>query len=446
MEGYFCRSLSEIPFEENEEKKFEFCRYGSFKNWPCECPVYPSRLAKAGFFATGNGDEVTCYVCGTKKSDWKEGDDPRAIHRELSENCQFLSETYEENVPISMSQVTGDEASHDQRLSDLESLLEGPGDSQGLTISEEGVSQGIPIVSGEAVNRDSGIENDGSLNENSNRLCSLNSTNTADSLAEVASGISDIKIQGPSVSGQNQVKDDSNQKEAQGQRGMTRSRSSDSALSAASRSSGATSSSSTVSDASRANSRVASAKNGSSRKNPGMDIPPPTGAAIGPLRFERNRLATFKKWPSGAKVSATDLAKCGFAYTGSGDRVQCVFCKGILRNWEEGDRPHIEHRKHFPRCPLVLGIDSGNVPLPLGQTPRQYTSSQQGGSSTALNVAEGGTNMQSLGITTDRPKHAHFAIESQRVASFQNWPAYKHQTPQQLAEAGFFYAGLGFSI
>lgn len=63
-----------------------------------------------------------------------------------------------------------------------------------------------------------------------------------------------------------------------------------------------------------------------------------------------------------------------------------------------------------------------------------------------INVGGGSNNqslghMEALGINTDRPKHANFAVESTRLTSFNNWPQYKHQTPQQLAASGFFYAG-----
>jgi hypothetical protein len=46
-----------------------------------------------------------------------------------------------------------------------------------------------------------------------------------------------------------------------------------------------------------------------------------------------------------------------------------------------------------------------------------------------------------LGIVTDRPKHPQMAVEATRIASYTAWPTGKHQTPQQLAKAGFFYAG-----
>ena len=47
--------------------------------------------------------------------------------------------------------------------------------------------------------------------------------------------------------------------------------------------------------------------------------------------------------------------------------MQCVFCRGILRDWDPGDKPHIEHKNKFPRCPFLLGVDVGNVP----HTPSQ---------------------------------------------------------------------------
>lgn len=121
-------------------------------------------------------------------------------------------------------------------------------------------------------------------------------------------------------------------------------------------------------------------------------------------------------------------------FPGVGDRVQCVFCRGILRDWDVGEKPHIEHKNKFPRCPFILGVNVGNVRM----TPIQPAH--------RINVGGGSNNqslghMEALGINTDRPKHANFAVESTRLTSFNNWPQYKHQTPQQLAAAGFFYAG-----
>lgn len=48
-----------------------------------------------------------------------------------------------------------------------------------------------------------------------------------------------------------------------------------------------------------------------------------------------------------------------------------------------------------------------------------------------------------MGINFDRPKYPSYAILSERVKSFSDWPASMTQTPSDMALAGFFYAGYG---
>ena len=44
-------------------------------------------------------------------------------------------------------------------------------------------------------------------------------------------------------------------------------------------------------------------------------------------------------------------------------QVQCAFCRGVAGQWEEGDIPLIEHRRHFPRCPFICHLPVGNQPI-----------------------------------------------------------------------------------
>ncbi|KAL3847313.1 hypothetical protein ACJMK2_018228, partial [Sinanodonta woodiana] len=44
-------------------------------------------------------------------------------------------------------------------------------------------------------------------------------------------------------------------------------------------------------------------------------------------------------------------------------------------------------------------------------------------------------------MMSERPKHPEYAPLSSRVNSYSGWPAHLDQTPQQMAEAGLFYAG-----
>ena len=68
---------------------------------------------------------------------------------------------------------------------------------------------------------------------------------------------------------------------------------------------------------------------------------------------ESNRLCTFKSWQD-VFISPKKLANAGFVYTGREDFVQCVFCAGIIGNWEEEDDPMREHEKLFPKCAYVI--------------------------------------------------------------------------------------------
>ena len=48
---------------------------------------------------------------------------------------------------------------------------------------------------------------------------------------------------------------------------------------------------------------------------------------------------------------------------GNDDHVQCVFCEGIIGNWEDEDFPMTEHRLLYPACPFIRGLDVGNIPI-----------------------------------------------------------------------------------
>lgn len=80
------------------------------------------------------------------------------------------------------------------------------------------------------------------------------------------------------------------------------------------------------------------------------------------LRSEALRLATFQGWPL-QFLHPRDLSAAGFFYRGLGDQVQCAFCSIQISQWEMGDNPMTEHRKHAPNCAFVLQLPVGNIPL-----------------------------------------------------------------------------------
>jgi len=156
------------------------------------------------------------------------------------------------------------------------------------------------------------------------------------------------------------------------------------------------------------------------------------------LRSERVRLLTFHDWPERAAqiVEARQLAQTGLYFTGQADRVQCVFCRGFLRNWVQGDQPADEHRRHFPDCAFVRGQQVGNVldcvdtpTSPLTRTSSQYVPS----------VRE--TSAPPAPVLLPRPRHPNFVTLESRIQSFQGKRVPDGQQPNVLALAGFFYVG-----
>ncbi|KAJ8029980.1 Baculoviral IAP repeat-containing protein 7-B [Holothuria leucospilota] len=64
-------------------------RFDSYKRWP-HVHLKPSLLARAGFFYSGKGDQVTCFYCGGTLQNWKREDDPWVEHARLFRGCEWL--------------------------------------------------------------------------------------------------------------------------------------------------------------------------------------------------------------------------------------------------------------------------------------------------------------------------------------------------------------------
>ena len=120
----------------------------------------------------------------------------------------------------------------------------------------------------------------------------------------------------------------------------------------------------------RDNAGIIRANHRDSRSNPSESSPVDARRNINrkvtlvDYRYELCRLQSFHHWPSNASISPTELANAGFFYMGTDDRVQCIFCRGILRCWEPDDKALAEHLRHFPQCPFLTDPQSvGNVQL-----------------------------------------------------------------------------------
>lgn len=98
-------------------------------------------------------------------------------------------------------------------------------------------------------------------------------------------------------------------------------------------------------------------------KQKNQDIAPQPRDLAKLYAAESERLKTFNDWPTYAVVDKEELAKNGFIYLHVNDRVQCVFCRGVLSDWEQGDIVANEHKTHCPECPFAFGYETSNIPL-----------------------------------------------------------------------------------
>ncbi|XP_071115032.1 baculoviral IAP repeat-containing protein 7-B-like [Haliotis cracherodii] len=64
-------------------------RLASFRGWPSE--RFLRELSAAGFYYTGNSDNVQCFRCGLVLRAWDEEDDPWRVHARLRPDCPFLA-------------------------------------------------------------------------------------------------------------------------------------------------------------------------------------------------------------------------------------------------------------------------------------------------------------------------------------------------------------------
>ena len=132
------------------------------------------------------------------------------------------------------------------------------------------------------------------------------------------------------------------------------------------------------------------------------------------MRIEEHRLRTFQNFPPSCPVRPHELARAGFFATGREDGAQCFSCGISLKDWEAGDTAEGEHKRHNPFCSFLRGQDRTNV----------------------LRASASA----SASVETSEPSR-NFQYEQSRLATFANWPRNAPVSRQDLAEAGFYYAG-----
>ena len=80
--------------------QYEGKRLGTFKNWPQWAGVWPTLLARAGFYYMGTADQVACFCCSGRLKTWEAGDSPLTEHKRFFPQCKFVTRRDTRNVPL----------------------------------------------------------------------------------------------------------------------------------------------------------------------------------------------------------------------------------------------------------------------------------------------------------------------------------------------------------
>ncbi len=300
------------PFLPGEEMKYEVARLGTYQKWPSWGRLSATNLAPEGFYYTGQHDIVSCFACKAEVGQWDLGQDPAERHRSLAPSCPVVLRQ-SNNVPMScgLADTCVDEGFQDSQDANVE---------HGAKSNAKGLDELYDIMPGirtHEANLPVDASNDSvSLSE---RLASYNlDPDPPITLPSATVTASSVPV-GPSAA----------------------------ALREASR---------RTFTSGTATGPLTESLSSMNLSNPSIDP--------NQKKTESYRRRTFDNgWPEWAFLGPPELAKNGFYYLESQDRVKCAFCSGILCNWRPADKAEQEHRRHFPHCPFVRGLAVGNVTM-----------------------------------------------------------------------------------
>ncbi|XP_071990298.1 baculoviral IAP repeat-containing protein 2 [Engystomops pustulosus] len=170
---------------------------------------------------------------------------------------------------------------------------------------------------------------------------------------------------------------------------------------------------------------------------------------------ELYRISTFSKFPSSSPVSERSLAKAGFYYLGTDDKVKCFKCGLMLDNWKRGDNAIEKHKKFYPSCSFIQNVSSINLGASLFSAfspPNQNHSASCeeetgffSGSFASIPDVVSSRSVEDRSSMRDNESSSCMYTEEARLGTFTNWTL-SFLTPSELAKAGFYYVGPGDKV
>lgn len=78
------------------------------------------------------------------------------------------------------------------------------------------------------------------------------------------------------------------------------------------------------------------------------------------MDLKENRLKTFESWPH-SFLHPSDLAKNGFIFIGSYDKVECRYCGIRLHDWKHDDIVDFQHKQGSPHCSFLMNSEENRL-------------------------------------------------------------------------------------
>ncbi|KFP75431.1 E3 ubiquitin-protein ligase XIAP, partial [Apaloderma vittatum] len=171
---------------------------------------------------------------------------------------------------------------------------------------------------------------------------------------------------------------------------------------------------------------------------------------------EHYRLGTFVEFPPACPVSASELARAGFVYTGEGDKVKCFSCHATMEGWASGDSTVERHKRLSPNCRFITESAFLENNVDPGTQNYQHRTENGSSSSAVLCALDDPSDVDADCLLRTRqvvdmsdslyPKNPAMCSEETRLKSFHSWPFSGQLTPKELASAGFYYTGVGDQV
>lgn len=294
-------------------------RLRSFSNWPANAPIDPERLARGGFYATGNQLETECHWCRKKISDWQYGDQIMARHRRLFPLCMYI------NNPVG--------------------------------------SGNIPMI-----NRWTAANGNDVRNTN-NQVTTSNNVEEIDLKNEIHRLATFKNWPNPNISPQSLVKagfyylNQSDQVKCAWCKGViAKWEKNDNAFEEHKR---------FFPDCPRVQLGPLIEIASDGIRDLGIQqISAPKKAKYSSLDA---RMRTYANWPIPDIQKPEALSQAGFYYQDIDDQVRCFHCNGGLRSWQKEDDPWFDHAKWFPHCQFVKLVMSPQYVTQVQEAARQMS-------------------------------------------------------------------------